>query len=87
MTLDGDDVIDCGTIGGVFMLRSRKKRVENRIIVQYSPYVTPLDYLSTMFTEAAAVNAQEQSGNTQVPPRASNIRVIMQELGRLSSNL
>ncbi|MCL7029305.1 hypothetical protein MKW94_009377 [Papaver nudicaule] len=76
ITLDGEDVIDCEPI-----------LAENRTIIQYLPYVTRWDYLSTMFTEAITVNGPEQLGNTQVPKRARYIRVIMLELSRIASHL
>ncbi|KAL5645433.1 hypothetical protein ACJX0J_001719 [Zea mays] len=73
VTLDGEDVIDCEPILGS--------------IIQYLPYVTQMDYLATMFTEAITVNAPEFLENIQIPKRASYIRVIMLELSRIASHL
>ncbi|KAG7029997.1 NAD(P)H-quinone oxidoreductase subunit H, chloroplastic, partial [Cucurbita argyrosperma subsp. argyrosperma] len=39
-------------------------------IRQYLPYLTPWDYLATIFTEAITVNGQELLGNIQVPKRS-----------------
>ncbi|KAL2224867.1 UNVERIFIED_CONTAM: NAD(P)H-quinone oxidoreductase subunit H, chloroplastic [Sesamum indicum] len=55
VTLDGEDVIDCEPILG-YLHRGMEKIAENRTIIQYLPYVTRLDYLATMFTEAITVN-------------------------------
>lgn len=86
VTLDGENVIDCEPILG-YLHRGMEKIAENRTTLQYLPYVTRWDYLATMFTEAATVNAPERLANIQVPKRASYIRVIMLELSRLASHL
>lgn len=86
VTLDGENVVDCEPILG-YLHRGMEKIAENRTTLQYLPYVTRWDYLATMFTEAATVNAPERLANIQVPKRASYIRVIMLELSRLASHL
>ncbi|RZS27348.1 hypothetical protein BHM03_00060802 [Ensete ventricosum] len=86
VTLDGEDVIDCESVLG-YLHKGMKKIEENQTLIQYLPYVTRWDYLTTMFTEAITVNAPEQLENVQVPKRASYIRVIMLELSRIASHL
>ena len=86
LSLDGEDVIDCKPILG-YLHRGMEKIAENQTIIQYLPYVTRWDYLSTMFIEAITINGPEQLGNLQVPKRASYIRVIMLELSRIASHL
>jgi len=53
-----------------YLHKGMEKITENRIIVQYLPYVTWWDYLATMFIEAITVNASEFLGNIQIPQRA-----------------
>ncbi|KAL5646697.1 hypothetical protein ACJX0J_000093 [Zea mays] len=48
-------LIDCEPILG-YLHRGMEKIAENRSIIQYLPYVTRLDYLATMFTEAITSN-------------------------------
>jgi len=86
VTLDGENVVDCEPVLG-YLHRGMEKIAENRSILQYLPYVTRWDYLATMFTEAATVNAPEKLANIQVPKRASYIRMIMLELSRIASHL
>jgi len=64
VTLDVEDDI----LG--YLHKGMEKITENRIIVQYLPYVTWWDYLATMFIEAITVNASEFLGNIQIPQRA-----------------
>ncbi len=70
----------------IIYIGGRDKIVQNRTIVQYLPYVTQWDYLVIMFTEAITVNAPKRSIGKYVSRRASYIRVIMLELGRLASH-
>ncbi|MFQ6636476.1 hypothetical protein Gotur_012912 [Gossypium turneri] len=86
ITLDGEDVVDREPILG-YLHRGMEKITENRIIIQYLPYVIRWDYLAIMFTEAITVNGPEQLGDIQVPKRASYIRVIMLKLSRIASYL
>ncbi|KAE9594032.1 NAD(P)H-quinone oxidoreductase subunit H [Lupinus albus] len=58
VTLDGEDVIDFEPILGC-LHRGMEKIAENRMIIEYLPYVTRWDYLATMLTRAITVNERE----------------------------
>ncbi|CAN4126280.1 unnamed protein product [Withania somnifera] len=75
ITLDGEDVVDYEPILG-YLHRGMEKIAENRTIIQYLPYVTPI-----------TINGHEQLGNIQIPKRASYIVVIRLELSRIASHL
>ncbi|MBW4692832.1 MAG: NAD(P)H-quinone oxidoreductase subunit H [Lyngbya sp. HA4199-MV5] len=86
VTLDGENVIDCEPVLG-YLHRGMEKIAENRTNIMYVPYTSRWDYYGGMFNEAITVNAVEKLANVPVPKRASYIRVIMLELGRLVNHL
>jgi NAD(P)H-quinone oxidoreductase subunit H len=86
VTLDGENVIDCEPVLG-YLHRGMEKIAESRTNLMYVPYTSRWDYYGGMFNEAVTVNAVEKLANVPVPKRASYIRVIMLELGRLVNHL
>jgi len=86
VTLDGENVIDCEPVLG-YLHRGMEKIAENRTNLMYVPYTSRWDYYGGMFNEAVTVNAVEKLAKVPVPKRASYIRVIMLELGRLVNHL
>lgn len=63
-----------------------KKITESGTIMQYLPYVTRYDYLTTMFAKSITTNAPEFLENIQIPQIASSISVIMLELSLIASH-
>jgi NAD(P)H-quinone oxidoreductase subunit H len=86
VTLNGEDVINYELVLG-YLHRGTEKIVENRTTIQYFPYVTWWDYLTTMFIEVGIINVAEKLTNIQVLKRVSYIRIIMLELNRIASQL
>jgi NAD(P)H-quinone oxidoreductase subunit H len=86
VTLDGENVIDCEPVLG-YLHRGMEKIAENRTTLMYVPYTSRWDYYGGMYNEAITVNAVEKLAGIPVPRRASYIRVIMLELGRLVNHL
>jgi NADH-quinone oxidoreductase subunit D len=88
LELDGETVTEarCG-IG--YLHTGIEKNMEYRSWVQGVTFVTRMDYLAPFFNEAAYCLAVEKLlGITdQIPQRASDIRVLMMELNRVSSHL
>jgi NADH-quinone oxidoreductase subunit D len=88
LELDGETVTEarCG-IG--YLHTGIEKNLEYRNWVQAVTFVTRMDYLSPFFNETAYCLAVERLlGITdQIPERATNIRVLMMELNRISSHL
>ncbi|MBK8755984.1 MAG: NADH-quinone oxidoreductase subunit D [Actinomycetales bacterium] len=88
LELDGETVTE--TRAGIGYLHTGiEKNMEFRTWVQGVTFCTRMDYLTPMFQEAAYCLAIEKLlGITdQIPQRASDIRVLMMELTRISSHL
>ena len=88
LELDGETVTE--TRAGIGYLHTGiEKNMEYRTWVQGVTFCTRMDYLTPMFQEAAYCLAIEKLlGITdQIPQRASDIRVLMMELTRISSHL
>ncbi len=88
LELDGETVTE--TRAGLGYLHTGiEKNMEFRTWVQGVTFCTRMDYLTPMFQEAAYCLAIEKLlGITdQIPQRASDIRVLMMELTRISSHL
>jgi NADH:ubiquinone oxidoreductase subunit D len=64
VTLNGEDVINYELVLG-YLHRGMEKIVEKRTTIQYFPYVTWWDYLTTMFIEAGTINVAEKLTNIQ----------------------
>jgi NADH-quinone oxidoreductase subunit D len=67
--------------------RGTEKLMESRTYLQNLPYFDRLDYVGTMNQEHAWVLAIEKLTKTPVPRRASLIRVLYCEIGRILNHL
>ncbi len=86
LELDGETVISCKPIIG-YLHTGIEKNTEYRTWGQAIAYVTRADYLSPFFNELAYCLAVEKLLGVEAPPRAQVIRVLMNELNRISSHL
>jgi len=67
--------------------RATEKLAENRTYLQTLPYMDRLDYVSMMCNEHAYCLAVEKLLGVEVPLRAQYIRVMFDEITRLSNHL
>ena len=67
--------------------RGTEKLMESRTYLQNTPYLDRLDYVSPMNQEHAYCLAIEQLTGTVIPRRASLLRVMFCEIGRLLNHL
>ncbi|GGD34817.1 NADH-quinone oxidoreductase subunit D [Sinisalibacter lacisalsi] len=67
--------------------RGTEKLMESRTYLQNIPYFDRLDYVAPMNQEHAFCLAIEKLTGTEVPRRASLIRVLYSEIGRILSHL
>ncbi|KAJ55569.1 NADH dehydrogenase [Actibacterium mucosum KCTC 23349] len=67
--------------------RGTEKLMESRTYLQNLPYLDRLDYVAPMNQEHAWCMAIEKLTGTQVPRRASLIRVLYSEIGRILNHL
>jgi NADH-quinone oxidoreductase subunit D len=86
LELDGETVIKCTPIIG-YLHTGIEKNTEYRTWMQGVTYVTRADYLSPFFNELGYCLAVERLLGIEAPPRAQVIRVLMNELNRISSHL
>ena len=88
LELEGETVTEvrCG-IG--YLHTGIEKNIEYRSWTQGVTFVTRMDYLSPLFNETAYCLATEKllGITNDVPERASDIRVLMMELNRISSHM
>ncbi len=86
LELDGEVVERCDPHIGL-LHRGTEKLMESRTYLQNLPYFDRLDYVSPMNQEHAWCLAIEKLTKTEVPRRASLIRVLYSEIGRILSHL
>ncbi|HKD89680.1 MAG TPA: NADH-quinone oxidoreductase subunit D [Streptosporangiaceae bacterium] len=88
LTLDGETVTEVRIVAG-YLHTGIEKSMEFRSWTQGVTFCTRMDYLSPFFNEAAYCLAVERllGIETEVPDRASTIRVLMMELNRVASHL
>jgi NADH-quinone oxidoreductase subunit D len=86
LELDGETVIKCTPIIG-YLHTGIEKNTEYRTWMQGVTFVTRADYLSPFFNELGYCLAVERLLGIEAPPRAQVIRVLMNELNRISSHL
>ena len=86
LELDGETVINCKPIIG-YLHTGIEKNTEYRTWMQGVTYVTRADYLAPFFNELGYCLAVEKLLGIEVPPRAQVIRVLVNELNRISSHL
>ena len=86
LELDGEIVERCDPHIGL-LHRGTEKLMESRTYLQNLPYFDRLDYVSPMNQEHAWCLAIERLTNTEIPKRASLIRVLFSEIGRVLNHL
>ncbi len=86
LELDGEIVERCDPHIGL-LHRGTEKLMESRTYLQNLPYFDRLDYVSPMNQEHAWCLAIEKLTGTEVPRRASLIRVLYSEIGRILNHL
>ncbi|SFR54464.1 NADH dehydrogenase subunit D [Litoreibacter janthinus] len=86
LELDGEIVERCDPHIGL-LHRGTEKLMESRTYLQNLPYFDRLDYVSPMNQEHAWCLAIEKLTKTEVPRRASLIRVLYSEIGRILNHL
>ncbi|MCX7559421.1 NADH-quinone oxidoreductase subunit D [Sulfitobacter sp. F26204] len=86
LELDGEVVERCDPHIGL-LHRGTEKLMESRTYLQNLPYFDRLDYVAPMNQEHAWCLAIEKLTDTPVPRRASLIRVLFCEIGRILNHL
>ncbi len=86
LELDGEVVVGCKPIVG-YLHTGIEKNTEYRTWTQGITFVTRADYLSPFFNELGYCLAVERLHGIDAPPRAQVIRVLFNELNRISSHL
>jgi NADH-quinone oxidoreductase subunit D len=86
LELDGEIVERCDPHIGL-LHRGTEKLMESRTYLQNLPYFDRLDYVAPMNQEHAWCLAIERLTGTVVPRRASVIRVLFSEIGRILNHL
>ncbi|MBQ8651002.1 MAG: NADH-quinone oxidoreductase subunit D [Alphaproteobacteria bacterium] len=86
LELDGEKVVSCTPDVG-YLHRDIEKIVEKKKFLQIIPFIDRLDYLAPSIQEHAYVMAIEKVLNIDVPIRSQYIRVIVDELTRISSHI
>jgi len=86
LELDGEIVERCDPHIGL-LHRGTEKLMESRTYLQNLPYFDRLDYVAPMNQEHAWCMAIERLTGVQVPRRASLIRVLFSEIGRVLNHL
>ena len=86
LELDGEVVSRCDPHIGL-LHRGTEKLMESRTYLQNLPYFDRLDYVAPMNQEHAWCLAIEKLTKTTIPPRASIIRVLYSEIGRILNHL
>lgn len=86
--LDGENVVEARAATG-FLHTGIEKNMEYRTWQQGVAFVTRMDYVAPLFQEVAYCLAVEKLlGITdQIPERASAMRVLLMELGRINSHV
>ncbi len=86
LELDGEVVKRCDPHIGL-LHRGTEKLMESRTYLQNLPYFDRLDYVAPMNQEHAWCLAIERLTETEIPRRASLIRVLYSEIGRILNHL
>ena len=86
LELDGEIVDRCDPHIGL-LHRGTEKLMESRTYLQNLPYFDRLDYVAPMNQEHAWCLAIEKLTGVEVPRRASLIRVLYSEIGRILNHL
>jgi NADH-quinone oxidoreductase subunit D len=84
--LDGEKVLGTECVIG-YLHRGVEKIAENRTYTMFAPYVDRMDYVAAISNGLGYCLAVEKLLNTEAPPRAQVVRVILTELNRIASHL
>ncbi len=84
--LDGEVIVDMEPMFG-YLHRGIEKLAEGRTYTQNIPFTDRFDYISSMMSNQAYVQAVEKLAGIEVPERAQYLRVIMAELMRIAKHL
>ena len=85
LKLSGEHIVDVDPVLG-YLHRGVEKICENSDYYHVIDQVDPLEYISSLFQEWAAVLSFEKLMGVEVPPRAEYIRVLSAELLRVASH-
>jgi NADH-quinone oxidoreductase subunit D len=85
LKLDGEKVLGLECVVG-YLHRGVEKIAENRTYAMFNPYVDRMDYVAAVSNGLGYCEAVEKLLNTEAPPRARYIRVILTELNRIASH-
>ena len=85
LKLDGEKVLGTECVIG-YLHRGVEKIAENRTYAMFNPYVDRMDYVAAVSNGLGYCEAVEKLLNTEAPPRAQYIRVILTELCRIASH-
>jgi NADH-quinone oxidoreductase subunit D len=86
LELDGETVVRTKPVMG-YLHTGMEKQGEELMYIQGSTNVTRMDYLAPLFNETVFSMAVEKLLEIELPPRAVWIRMLMNELNRLSSHV
>ena len=86
LDLRGEQILRAKPVIG-YSHRAHEKMAENRTALQFLPNSSRIDYLSGMIYNLGYCQAIEKVLKIEVPDRAVHIRVIANELNRISSHL
>lgn len=86
LKLDGETVVKCIPELG-YLHRGYEKMAENMNFYDYIPHTDRLDYTANLSNNVAYVLAVEKLAGIEVPERATYIRMIVNELGRIMGHL
>ena len=86
LELDGEYVVQCRPVIG-YLHTGIEKNTEYRTWMQAITFLTRADYLSPFFNELGYCLAVERMLGIEAPPRAQVIRVLCNEMNRISSHL
>ncbi len=86
LEMRGEQILQCEPDIG-FAHRAHEKMAEHRNYLMFLPNTSRVDYLSGMIYNLAYCQAIEKIMGIEVPPRAETIRIIANELNRISSHL
>lgn len=86
LTMDGEYIVALEPVMG-YIHRMHEKMGENRRWPQFMPNTSRMDYLSALSYQHCFVLLVENALEIEVPERAQYIRVICDELNRVSSHL
>lgn len=86
LRIDGEKIVKCVPELG-YLHRGYEKMAENMNYYDYIPHTDRLDYTANLCNNVAYVLAVEKLAGIEVPERATYIRMIINELGRIMGHL